>query len=197
MAGGFSDWLNNLPSPGSMNLSSAWGAKRGDAGYIRGYGGAEMAGIGPNQVPAMWQAFAPHAQRMIDQMAGSRRSAAIGGSSNARRDFERSLFSTYANQGIDQQFAQRLATRERPRFGQELQSQLGGIETQRLGDSLGLMQGIQNATTQSYLGERDLAMQMYLASKARQTSREGAKDAMRMQAIGAIGGSASQLPFLL
>ena len=192
---GFNDWLNSLPASGSLNLSGAWGAQRGSAGYVRGYGGSEMAGIGPNQVPAMWQAFAPHAQRMIDQMAGSRRSAAIGGSSNARRDFERNLFSTYANQGIDQQFAQRLATRERPRFGQELQGQLGGIEAQRLGDSLGLMQGIQNAMTQSYLGERDLAMQMYLASKSRQTSRDASQDAMRMQGLGALSGSATQAAY--
>lgn len=196
MAGGFSDWLSSLPSAGDLNLSGAWGAERGSEGYIRGYGGAEMAGLGQNKIPAMWLQFAPHAQKMLGQIAGARRSSAMGASSNARREFERSLYATYANQGIDQSFAQRLATRARPEFGQALQGELGGIDAQFYQDQLGLQTGIQNTLAQSYAGERDLATQMYLASKARQTSRDGAKDALRMQALGTIGGSAAQLPFM-
>lgn len=190
MAGGFSDWLNSLPSAGSLNFSGAYGAQRGTPGYIRGFGGADMAGIGPNQIPAMWMQFAPHAERMLGQMAGVRRSAAVAGSSNSRREFERALLSTYQNQGIDPAFAQRLAARERPRFGQDLQGQFAGIEAQRLGDSLNLQQGIQNALTQAYAGERDTALQMMLASKSRQTTREGQKAGMWGQLGGAALGAA-------
>jgi len=190
MAGGFSDWLSSLPSANDLNLSQSWGAKRGSQGYIRGYGGADMAGIGPSKVPAMWQAFAPQAQAMLNQMAGSRRRTALAGSSNARREFERNLYSTFQNQGIDQAFAQRMAARERPQFGYGLQQELGGIETQRLGDSLNLMQAMQNALTQAYSGERDTALQMMLASKNRMASREAAKSAQWAQLGGAALGAA-------
>lgn len=172
-SGGFASWLQGLPSAQQLSPTST---------YVTGRRGE--TGVGPNMAPAMWLQFAPHAASLINQAAQAHRGAATAGAANSRREFERNLLNSYQSQGVDPMFARRQLAEGRPQVGQQLQQQLGGIEANRLQETLGLQSGIQNALVQSYQGERQLSLEMFLASKARKAARQAGQNAMGMQGLG-------------
>ena len=179
--GGFSDWLRSLPTPQQLSPTSTFlTGRRGETG------------IGPNQVPAMWLNFAPYAANLINQGALAQRKSATAGSVNQRREFERSLLSSYQSQGLDPVFAQRQLAGARPQAGYQLQQQLGGIESGRLEDLFNLAGGVQNALAQSYAGDRQLNLEAYLASRARKASRGAAHSAMVSNILGSYLGASGE-----
>lgn len=180
--GGFSEWLSSLPSAQQLSPTGT---------YITGRRGE--TGVGPNQVPAMWLQFAPHAASLINQAAIARRGAATAGAANSRREFERALLSGYQSQGVNPMFARRQLAESAPQVGYQLQQQLGGIEADRLQQTLQLQTGVQNALAQSYAGERQMSFEAYLASRARKAARQGAKSAMTSQLLGAGLGAAATI----
>jgi hypothetical protein len=143
--------------------------------------------MGQNKVPAMWKAFAPYGKSLIDKSALAKMRGTTAGIAGGRREFERGLLSAYRNAGVNSLFAKRGLAESRPMVGSQIAQARGGIEAERQDETFNLMAAIQGAIGESYLGERDLWLQLNQASLGRKAGRDGAKSAMWSSAIGAGG----------
>lgn len=180
MADQFGDWLAGLPAP--TVLAPTYQGSRGQPGYIRG---VDPTVVGQNQVPAMWRAFAPYGKSLIDQGALAKMRGVTAGISGGRREFERGLLGAYRGAGVNSLYARGALAESRPQVGREIAAARGGIQAERSEETFNLMAAIQNALAQSYLSERDMALELNQASLGRKASREGAKSAMRNSLLGA------------
>ena len=81
--------------------------------------------------------------------------------------------------------AQKELGESRPGTAMGLQEARGNIEANRLGEIFGLRSGLTSALAQSYLGDRQQLLELYLASMGRKTAREGAKSALTSSLLGA------------
>lgn len=141
--------------------------------------------ITPNRVPALWLKFAQGGESLINQQYDAQRRALAGG----RQDYERNLLNTLGSYGVDPIFARRTLAESLPQH----QYQYGGIESNRLSDLLDFRSGITNALSESNTSERQLDIQAYLAAKAREAARKGAKSAGNLSLIGAGIGAAGAI----
>lgn len=174
----FQNWLSSLPTPGE--LAPTYTAKRGEPGYIRGV----PSSIGQNKVPGIWTAFAPYGKSLIDQGALARLSGTTAGIAGGRHEFERSLLDAYRSAGVDPLFARRQLAESRPQVGAQIRAARGDILAQRADDTFNLETGITNALTQSYIQERNLGLELYLASMGRKDLRDAGKSAQRNSLLG-------------
>ena len=177
----FSSWMASLPSMEQLNFGQAYTANRGQPGYLRGV----PEGIGPSQVPALWMAFAPQGEALINKEALARWKGTQASVATSRRDLERSLLNAYQSAGMDPLMAEKELGESRPGTAMGLQEARGNIEANRLSDIFGLRSGLTSALGQSYLGDRQQLLELYLASMGRKTAREGAKSALTSSLLGA------------
>jgi len=174
MGSSFDEWLRALPTPQQLAPASP---------YLTGRKGE--TGIGPNIVPALWQAFAPQGKALIDQQAIQRFRGGAAGASTARRDLERNLLSSYQSLGVDPLIARAQLGESQGDLGAELARMRGETEAEKTGNTFDLQSGLLNAIIQSYLGERELNVNAFLASKGRQAARSGAQSAATASMVGA------------
>lgn len=163
-------------------ISSVRDAMPQSGGYFR-----NTPSITPNRTPAIWAAFAPQGERLINEGYSAQKRALAG----SRRDFERELLNVYQSSGLDQLFARRQLAESKP----QLQQQFGALEAGRLGEILDFRQGITGAFAESNTAERQLDIMAYNAAKARSAARSGARSASRasligsgLSALGSLGG---------
>ena len=186
MAGNdFTSWLDGIQD---TNFSQAYTANRGEEGYLRG----TPKGLGPSQVPAMWKAFAPFGESLINKEHLARYRGQATGLASGRREFERGLLGAYQSAGVNPLMAKMQFAESAPQLGEQLSALRGNTEAARLEDIFGFSTALQNAFAQNYDQERQMLLQANLASLSRKTARAGAQDAMQAQAIGAFTGSAGQ-----
>jgi len=184
MAGNdFSSWLQGI---GDSNFSQAYTAQRGEEGYLRG----TPQGLGASQVPAMWKAFAPFGESLINKEHLARYRGQATGLASGRREFERGLLNAYQSAGANPLMARAQLAESAPQLGEQLSALRGQNEAARLEDIFGFSTALQNAFAQNYDQERNMLLQAHLASLGRKSGREGAKSQMWGQLGGAALGAA-------
>ena len=171
-SGNFSDWLRSLPSSQSLQPLTK----------------GNLAGVPPelreNLIPAMWMAFAPYGQSLINQGALAKMRGATAGIAGGRHAFERSLLSSYQAAGLDPLFAKTQFAETRTLPGQQIAAARGGIEAERQEESFNMAVALQNALATSYAADRGMGLEAYMASRARKTARKTGKQS----SLSSLGG---------
>lgn len=156
----------------------------------KGYAG----NLGQSQVPALWLQFLRQGDKLIQDQYGSQLRAGAESLRSGRQEYERTLTDSYASQGLNPLLGQGVQAESYNRLGEQVSGLQQGLLGEAAESQFNLLGGVTNALTQSYQTERGLALQNYLAAKARATARQQGKSSRLVQLAG-LGLSAAGFAF--
>ena len=150
--------------------------------------------IGQSQIPALWLQFLRQGDQLIQEQYGAKLRAGAEGLRAGRQEYERSTLDSYASQGLNPLLGQGVAAESYNKLGEQVSGLQSGLLGEAYDDQFNLLGGVTNALGQSYQTERGLALQNYLAAKARKTARDSSKRSQLTQLAG-LGLSAAGFAF--